>query len=868
MLGNIESGNIKLGSIVLLGMGALIILLALSAYLLRVPLTKWVIVDLLPQNTQITCMEFDIGTSPLLTIRELCLESESITIEIYDAGWFLDDWQRRESRLSIAKLTINHRDTGLKTNENADSPKIPDIALPTNMPRITVNALSFTSYLLRQPLNFALEQRSLSEFSLSGDIEASIDYVDGGLKGTINWAPKQVLKQSPLLQEKTQFLNEKLDWQTLMNTNISSQFIFAGDRVETIHNLAMQTQIKLENCNITAEAKGTIGINLALSNLETIIDARDFPIFASTTECQLIPLQLQNLPIDNAHLIAAEPILFKDNVFTTTDVILSLPKLQAFPAVTFSDIAFGLDQHLSLIYGIDLASTLADVNVVDTALKGAVTLKSLGKVLKNGSDWTVFSESANIEITTPDSNWASAERLLNNFNYQLSLSGTEIVDISLTGQQRIVGLKTKSQDNLSLNAKQIETDWQVTRSRSNIWEIKLKNNIPELSTTQVKVSKLKNTSNITLASDSSVKLTGQSEIQSITYTDKKLTNIALVHDVEMQQVKTQPALTKKPIEKLTTIKLVGNHQLQLGSGLKVQISHTEENFKIAITEQAVNTLQKLLSQFNNKIQLITGTFNAELSGTLSSADFSGNLQVADTSLQYDDFQVLFLKLNEGFTLNSAGIQLNSGKITIDELDVGIPIRKIELLVDVVDSVAKLELAQGEIIGGTFKISDLWLDDRKQQTNISVSGLDLADFVALQKQQGIQVTGEMSGILPFQLGATDAIIEHGLLASDGPGKLKIQNNPAFDAIKGQQKELSFLQNVEYRKLSSKVELASDGWLDLELSIAGRNPDQKQEVIFNYGHKENIFTLLKSLRITRSIQDSIEKRIEQRYLEKGK
>jgi hypothetical protein len=230
--------------------------------------------------------------------------------------------------------------------------------------------------------------------------------------------------------------------------------------------------------------------------------------------------------------------------------------------------------------------------------------------------------------------------------------------------------------------------------------------------------------------------------------------------------------------------------------------------------------------------------------------------------------VLFLKLNEGFTLNSAGIQLNSGKITIDELNVGIPIRKIELLVDVVDSVAKLELAQGELIGGTFKISDLWLDGRKQRTNISVSGLDLADFVALQKQQGIQVTGEMSGILPFQLGATDAIIEHGLLASDGPGKLKIQNNPAFNTIKDQQKELSFLENVEYRKLSSKVELASDGWLDLELSIAGRNPDKKQEVIFNYGHKENIFTLLKSLRITRSIQDSIEKRIEQRYLEKGK
>jgi len=59
----------------------------------------------------------------------------------------------------------------------------------------------------------------------------------------------------------------------------------------------------------------------------------------------------------------------------------------------------------------------------------------------------------------------------------------------------------------------------------------------------------------------------------------------------------------------------------------------------------------------------------------------------------------------------------------------------------------------------------------------------------------------------------------MLSSDGPGKLKIQDNAAFDSIKSQQEQLSFLQNVEYRKLSSKVELTSDGWLDLELSIAG-------------------------------------------------
>jgi len=858
MLSNLKSGKIKVASIVLLSSAALISLLVLSAYLLRAPITQWVLADFLPSDTQITCSHFDIGVSPLLTIQKLCIDSESLKIEMHEARWFLDNWQRKESRLSIAKLTIHHRDTGVKVNQNAP-PFSQAIALPSNMPRITIDALSLTSYLLHQPLNVTLTQRSLSAFSLSGDINAGLDYLDGRLQGTITWSPSQLLAQSPLLQEKTDFLHQQLNWQTLMNTKINSQFIFAGDRIETRHTLAVHPQITIDNCPINAEAKGTIGINLTLSNLEAIIDARDFPISAIMQECQLIPAQFQHLQIREAHLTASNPLLFKENVFTTSGIMLSLPRLQTDPVVTLTDIEIGLDRHLSFMYRIKLISEMANVNIVDTNFKGAVTLASVGKAVKNNNDWTIFSESATIDFATPNSKWASADRLLNNFNYRISLSEPEQVDISFAGLQRIVGLKSKSRDNSVFQAKQIETDWEVTHSGGKVWEIKLKNNIPELNTAQIKVSKLSNISNITITPDRGLKLSAQSAIQSVTYSDKKLTKLTFEHELL-----TQPERTKKP----TTLKVSGSHQIQLGSGLKMQIDHTQEDFKIAITDQALTTLQKLLSQFNSKIRLSAGTFNAELKGSLSSVNYSGILEVASASLQYDDFQLIALQLNEPFELNSAGIQLKNGTVQIDELDVGIPIRKIELAVDVIDNVAKLQLAQGEMMGGTFKFTNLWLDDRKQQTSISVSGLDLADFVALQKQQGIQVTGKMSGVLPFQLGANDTIIEHGLLVNDGPGKFKIENNPAFDAIKGQQKKLSFLQNVEYRTLSSKVELASDGWLDLQLSIAGRNPDQKQEVIFNYGHNENMFTLLKSLRLTRSMQDSIEKRIEQRYLEKGK
>lgn len=819
----------------------------------RVSLAKWVIADSLPKGAQVTCLEFDLGLSPTLSINELCLNTQSVDIEIHNASWFLDNWRRKTSRLNIDKLRINHKNTDTQVGAAPVSLELPNIALPASLHRITIKSLNLQSYFLQQPLELALKQRSASNFMLSGDVNATADYIDGTLQGTINWTPSRVIEQSQLLQEKTQFLHQRLNWQALINTKIDSQFAMAGNRIETSHSLHIKPQVKLESCPISVEAKGKLLIDLTLPNFEARIDASDFPISADLAECQLIPAQLKDLKIATALLTATQPLIIKGNALLTSSVELFLPEFQLNPIVTLSAIELGFDQSLSLDYAFDLAASLADLRNDKLALNGEVAINSNGKLTKNDNNWTMVSGSAEMQVSAPATRWAIADSLTNSFNYRVSFSNTDKLDLSLSGRQHISGIKTTSQLGSIIQLSEIKTDWQMSNSAAKTWQIKLINKIPDVIFAQTKLVKLINTSDIIIKADSGLQLTGQSTLESIGYTDKKLNKLTFEHELSAN---------------LSTMKTAGKHSLQLGSGLSMQINHTEKDVKVLMAEQQIKSLHNLVNQFNSKVQLLAGTFSSELSGTFSSSNYYGTLKLTDTSLTYDDFEVLFLQLNEGFSFNSAGLQLSRGKINIEEINVGIPIRKVALIVDIVDSVAKLESAEGELIGGTFKVTNLWFDGRKQRTNISVSSLDLADIAALQKQQGIQVTGEMSGILPFQLGSENGIIQHGMLASDGPGKLKIQDNAAFDLIKNQQKELSFLQNVEYRKLSSKVELASDGWLDLELSIAGRNPEKEQEVIFNYGHKENIFTLLKSLRITGSIQDSIEKRIEKRYLEKGK
>jgi len=149
----------------------------------------------------------------------------------------------------------------------------------------------------------------------------------------------------------------------------------------------------------------------------------------------------------------------------------------------------------------------------------------------------------------------------------------------------------------------------VTHSADESWQINLTNKISEVILPQTKLVKLVNTSDIIITSDSKLLLTGQTKLEGLRYTDKKLNKLTFEHELN---------------SKLATMETVGKHNLQLESGASMQIMHTEKNVKLLMAEQPVMPLQKLINQFNNKVQLLSGTFSTEISGTLSSSQLFGH----------------------------------------------------------------------------------------------------------------------------------------------------------------------------------------------------------------------------------------------------
>jgi uncharacterized protein YfkK (UPF0435 family) len=150
---------------------------------------------------------------------------------------------------------------------------------------------------------------------------------------------------------------------------------------------------------------------------------------------------------------------------------------------------------------------------------------------------------------------------------------------------------------------EIKTDWQVTHSTGENWQIKLTNKIPDITLSETKLVKLINTSDVVITADSKLQVIGQSTIEELSYSNKKLNKLTFEHELSAN---------------LSTMETLGKHNLQLGSGVNVQISHTEEDVKVLMLEQQVKPLQKLINQFDSKVQLLSGTFSAEVAASLSS----------------------------------------------------------------------------------------------------------------------------------------------------------------------------------------------------------------------------------------------------------
>lgn len=277
------------------------------------------------------------------------------------------------------------------------------------------------------------------------------------------------------------------------------------------------------------------------------------------------------------------------------------------------------------------------------------------------------------------------------------------------------------------------------------------------------------------------------------------------------------------------------------------------------------------------IKPIDGLLDFNIAGQLadlSAVDksrFSGSIALTSFSGEVDGIWLQEVNWQQKFTLLEGKVSTipNEDKnLTVELIETPAPISKLSINTQwQFNDSFKLSANKlnANVLGGSFSIPKIvWPFEHDHSVNVQLNSIDLEQVLALDKKQGIVVTGNISGELPITFDGEKYIIENGELYNISDGLIQVMDNPAVAELKASntQLQLAFeaLQNVHYHQLSSAVSMADDGYMLLETVIKGRNPDIDNDVNLNLNLSYDLLGLLESMSITQRFEESIIKGLQ--------
>jgi hypothetical protein len=298
---------------------------------------------------------------------------------------------------------------------------------------------------------------------------------------------------------------------------------------------------------------------------------------------------------------------------------------------------------------------------------------------------------------------------------------------------------------------------------------------------------------------------------------------------------------------------------------------------IAANSLQLTDLLSLNIQLPVEIELIEGNLDYAVSGQLldfskvEDTPFNVSVAVRSASGEVDGIWLQELNWQQHFTMLAGKITTvptAAENLTIDLIETPTPISKLSINTNWTFnksfqlSVNKLK---ANVLGGSFSIPKIhWPFEHGHSVNVQLKSIDLEQVLALDKKQGIVVTGNISGQLPVSFDGDKYIIEAGELYNINNGLIQVTDNPAVAELKASNSQLQLafdaLQNLHYHQLSSAVSMADDGYMLLETVIKGRNPDIDNDVNLNLNLSYDLLGLLESLSITQRFEEGIIKGLQ--------
>ena len=232
---------------------------------------------------------------------------------------------------------------------------------------------------------------------------------------------------------------------------------------------------------------------------------------------------------------------------------------------------------------------------------------------------------------------------------------------------------------------------------------------------------------------------------------------------------------------------------------------------------------------------------------------------------------------DGVLTLANGVAEGSASVKADALEYGIEITNLacELDFKLPGTAARPRFrarnCRARTLGSRLAAPDFVYDmnRRENRLQLEVTGLDIAQVLALQEFAGLEATGRLDGALPLALDGRGLRIIGGALRNQSAGVIRYRVDPeqaAAAAAPLTDIVTAALSDFRYDRLTAAVDYAPEGDLHVDFHIEGSSPnfENSRRVNLNVSSEQNILSLLRSLDyaagLNRQIDDKLRNHLE--------
>ncbi|RKF22186.1 hypothetical protein DBZ36_00635 [Alginatibacterium sediminis] len=275
-------------------------------------------------------------------------------------------------------------------------------------------------------------------------------------------------------------------------------------------------------------------------------------------------------------------------------------------------------------------------------------------------------------------------------------------------------------------------------------------------------------------------------------------------------------------------------------------------------------------EFPKALQLL----NAAINGSWQSQGLhlpELKLALSDGHALWDDISIDGLNIESKATQNSQGLWTHQGQLKLHQLDIGVPVTDIhaqwwQALARPIDDISALRVQalKFEVLQGIFSIPSLHLP-LPSQASLSFRNLEMSQLTQLYPDLSLAAQGTLRGQLPLELSQQGLSIHDGHVRLDPARGYVRLSHPSVLEMKTQHQSLDFslslLEDFSFEQLHADVSLSTEGEMSFAARIQGFNQSvTPRRIDLNYTHQENIYQLMRSLRIGDELSGKLQEWID--------